>query len=212
MSVYTLKLPFLQISPKVWVEKERLYATTSLIYQILNTFFYSRTVVVDKNSKVIEIIKKTLWLFKSSERIPFTDLIFIDISQREVGEDFGYTPDGYGARDVTEIFYVQVKTKSNPIPTNLFRFIGDGGRYTGWFGVLLGDSVIDTEGRQREKAQAYAELVSKYTGIPMWQDRKIEFSFSVDQEYKCPKCGHTSNSIVKKCMYCGFFETKKGLG
>jgi len=212
MSVYTLKLPFLQISPKVWVEDNRLFATTSLFYQILNTFFYSRTVVVDKSAKVIEIVIKTFWFVKSSLQIPFNDLKYIDISHREVGEDFGVTSDGFGARDATEIFYVQVKTKSNPIPTNLFRFIGEGGRYTGWLGVLLGDSAIDTEGLQREKAQSYAELVSKYTGIQMWQDRKVEFSFSLDQEYKCPHCGHASNSIVKRCMYCGFIETKKGLG
>ena len=212
MSVYTLRLPFLQISPKVWVKGNRLFATTSLIYQILNAFFYSRTVVVDKSAKIIEIVIKTFWFFKSSAQIPFNDLKYIDISHREVGEDFGLAPNGFGARDVTEIFYVQVKTKSNPIPTNLFRFIGEGGRYTGWLGVLLGDSAIDSEGLQREKAQAYAELVSKYTGIPMWQDRKIEFSFGVDHEYKCPQCGHTSNSTVKKCMYCGLIETEKRLG
>jgi hypothetical protein len=203
MSVYTARLPFLQTSPKVWVEDNRLFARTSLMYQILNIFSYSRKVVVDKKRKVIDIIIKTFWICKSYERIPFNDLMYIDISRREVGTEFGITPDGYDARDIIETFYVQVKTQSNPIPINLFRFTGDGGKYTGWFGVLLGDSAIDFEGRQQEKALHYAEQVSEFTSIPLWRNRKLELSFKVDQQYKCPSCGHLNTSVVKKCMYCG---------
>jgi hypothetical protein len=210
MSVYALKLSFLQTCPKVWVENNHLYARTSKLYRIFNTFFYSRTVIVDPSKRVIEIIIKTFWCIKSRESIPFDDLKYIDLSLREYESDYGMTPNGFGARDATEIYYVQVKTKSKSVPVNLFRFIGDGGRYTGWSGVLLGDDVIDCEGQQHVKALRYAEQVSKFTGIPLWQDRKVEFSFNLEQQYKCPRCGHTNNTTIKKCIYCGFHEENKG--
>ena len=68
-----------------------------MVYQFFNMFFYSRTVVIDKNTKVIRIIIKRFWFVKSSEIIPFNHLEYIDISHREVGEDFGMTPDGFGS-------------------------------------------------------------------------------------------------------------------
>ena len=209
MSVYTLKLPFLQISPKVWVENSRLVAKTSTFYRILNAFFYSRTVIIDKEKKKIDTIIKIFWFFKSSDCIPFDDLNYVDISRYETGKDFGLTPGGFGARDITEIFYVQIRTKSNPLPTNLFRFVGNGGRYNGWFGVLLGDSAIDSEGRQYEKACKYAEQVSEFTGIPLWQNRKVQLSLNTVQKYECTNCGHLTSSIQKKCTYCGFYENRE---
>ena len=203
MSIYSLKLPFLQISPKVWSDKNYLYARTSKFYRILNMFLYSRTVIVDRIKKRITIKIKWFWIFLSKRYIEFNDIKYIDITKREVGNQYGFTPNGFGAQDVTESFYVQVIKKSSPYPEDLFRFTGDGGRYTGWFGVLLGDSIIDAEGRQYEKALQYAELVSKYTESKLWKDRNIEYSDNTEVQYKCLKCGHKITSNAIKCIYCG---------
>ena len=73
---------FLQISPKVWEDKDRLYARTSKIYRFLNLFFYSRTVVVDRLKKHIEIHIRTFWFFKTKKYIPF------DLA---IGQEGGYT-------------------------------------------------------------------------------------------------------------------------
>ena len=77
----------------------------------------------------------------------------------------GFTPDGLGATDVTEVWYVRVFTKISSTPISLFRFIGAGSRMTGWFGVILGgDSIVDFEGNQDSKSEKYAKLVAEYTG------------------------------------------------
>jgi hypothetical protein len=204
--IYSVKLALLQISPRVWVENNQLLARTSLIYQIFNTFFYSRTVVVDKKRKFIKIVRKTFWFYKSYDRILFDDLEYIDISHREVSENYGMTSEGIGAIDVTDIYYVQVKKKNNALPISLFRFIGNGEKYKGGLLERLfpkWNIGIDWVGYQREKAQIYADLISKYTGIPLWWDRNLEYTFKA-QDYKCPKCGQVSNSAVRKCIYCGF--------
>jgi len=70
----SLKLSFLQISPKVWSDKNHLYAKTSKLYQFLNLFFYSRTVVVDRVEKHIEIQIKTFWFITSKKHIAFNDI------------------------------------------------------------------------------------------------------------------------------------------
>jgi len=203
MSVYTLKLSCFQISPRIWADKNCLYARTSIIYRCLNLFFYSRTVRVDRVRKQIEITVTTFWFFKSKEYIEFSDIEYVDISKREVGESYGFTPDGLGAFDATEIYYVQVRRKSSPYPFSLFRFIGRGSRYTGWLGVLMGDSIIDTEGWQEEKAYHYASLLSDFTGVKFWRDRSVVPNISTDDFGVCPGCGHKIKLSVRKCVYCG---------
>jgi hypothetical protein len=165
-------------------------------------------VIVDRRRKRIEIQVKTFWVWVSREYIPFHDIKYVDIAGREVGDSLGYTPDGFGAHDTTEIYYVQVIPKSSPYPKDLFRFIGEGGRNTGWLGVLMGGGVVDCEGAQMEKAQAYAKLVSEYVGVPLWRDRPVETSFESTYRFECPACGHTSHSNSGKCTYCGHVVVK----
>ena len=194
----SLKLPFLQISPKVWADENHLYAKTSLCYRFLNLFFYSRTVVADRIKKHIEIKVKTFWFFTSKKYIAFKDIKYIDIEKPE-NNLFALPKHGF----TTEILYVRVIRENNPYPENLFRFIGSSGTddYRGhieWF---------DFVGDQYEKALRYAEQVSKYTGSPLFKDIKIEYNIKVDN-YKCLKCGHVSLSKLK-CVYCGSQEMEK---
>lgn len=204
-------LPFLQISPKVWIKNGCLYAKTSKIYQVLNLFSYSRTVVIDKQNKYIDIIIRYLWVFFSKNRIPFSDIKYIDRKIREVAESIGLTADGIGAHDVSEVIYVQVFRKSTCDPVNLFRFVGDGARYTGLFGVFVGgDSPIDFIGKQNEKSKSYEKLVSEFTGAPLSGERRL---FNIDpseMKYFCANCSHKFKEVVSKCVYCGSNEIKHG--
>jgi len=195
----SLKLSFFQISPKVWADKNCLYARTSKFYRFFNLFFYSRTVVADRIKKHIEVKIKTFWFFTSKKYIPFNDIKYIDLERREKGM-FGLTR----TQAFTETWYVQIIRKSSPLPENLFRFIGDGGGDSHWDVII---PQFDVVGMQYEKALDYAKLVTKYTGFQLGEDHKIEYNTKVDH-YKCLKCGHVSPSKFK-CMYCGSKELQK---
>ena len=198
MSIYSFQLSFLQTSPKVWENENQLFARTSLLYRVLNLFFYSRTVVVDRIKKHIEIKIKTFWFFTSRKYIPLDDIKCIDIEKRKKG-GFGFTPE----QDIVDKLYVQVIRKKNQSPVKLFRFVGDGGEYDRWGGSLL----FDVEGMHYEKALNYAKLVTKYTGSQLGEEHKIEYNTKIDH-YKCLKCGHEITSKIK-CIYCGSPEIEK---
>ncbi|MDJ0722416.1 MAG: hypothetical protein QNJ04_12335 [Desulfobacterales bacterium] len=107
---------------------------------------------------------------------------------------------------MTEIFYVQLRRKRISPPISLFRFLGEGSHHTGWTGVLLGDALIDQEGRQFEKARAYADMVAEFTGVPLWQEREVELTIQPVQKFVCPQCGHQTSVARKNCIYCGCRE------
>jgi len=197
----SLKLSFLQISPKVCSDKNYLYARTSKVYRFLCLFFYSRTVVVDRIKKYIEIKIKTFWFFTSKKYIAFNDIKYIDLKKERNESDNMFALPRTAA--TTEIWYVQVIRKDSPYPENLFRFIGDGGADGYWDNIKW----IDFVGMQYEKALNYAELVSRYTESQLFKDTKIEYNNKVDH-YKCLKCGHVSPSKIK-CIYCGSQEMEK---
>ena len=165
MSIYSYKLPSLQRSPRVWKDENSLYARTSRWYQLLNFCSYSRTVQISKSNRTISIRVRKFWLFTKSTEIPFDKIEFVDRSHWDVTGSVGFTTEGLGALDVTEVWYVRVFTRITPSPISLFRFIGAGTRMTGWFSVLLGgDSIVDFEGFQDSKSETYAKLVAEYTG------------------------------------------------
>jgi len=165
MSIYSYKLPSLQRSPRVWKDENNLYARTSRWYQFLNLCSYARTVHISKTNRRIVTHVRKFWMFTKSTEIPFDDVDFVDRDHWDVTGSVGFTADGLGALDVTEVWYVRIFTKKSPIPISLFRFIGAGSRMTGWFGVILGgDSIVDFEGFQDSKSENYAKLVAEYTG------------------------------------------------
>jgi hypothetical protein len=200
----SLKLPFLQISPKVWCRGRKLFAETSIFYRVFNFFSYCRTVVVDSHKKIISISVTKWWFFESTETIAFNEVKFIDRSWMETPNSFGFTKDGYGAHDVTEIIYVQLVKHRSSVPVNLFRFIGDGEKYTGFIGVVFGgDSLVDFVGNQNEKSEKYAQLVSKFSGIPLWAEKKRLDRDSLEYAAYCSQCKRQFTTKVSKCIYCG---------
>lgn len=201
MTTRALQISLLQTCPKVWEDKNHLYARTSNFYRFLNLFFYSRLVVVDRIKKHIEIKIKSFWFFTSRKYIPLDDIKYIDIKKREIGYMLGLYK-GIGTQDIVDKLYVQVIRKNSSAPVNLFRFVGDPG-----YDNNVGYKLYDIEGMQYEKALNYAELVSKYTEAHLFKDTKIEYTSKTDH-YKCVKCGHVSPSR-QKCMYCGSREMEK---
>ncbi len=132
MSVYTLKLPFFQRSPRVWDDDNNLFARTSLWYQFLNLGSYCRTVHVSKTRRQITIKIRKFWFFTKSTIIRFDNIDYIDRSHWDSPDSFGLDTDGLCVTDVTEVWYVRIFTKDSALPINIFRFLGEGSRLTGW--------------------------------------------------------------------------------
>lgn len=166
MSLYVLRLPFLQRSPRVWRDSGNLYARTSRWYQFLNLGSYCRTVQVARTLRHVIIKVRRLWFLTRSTAVSFDRIAYIDRCHWDVVKSIGLTTEGFSATDVTEVWYVRAVLRDSAEPINLFRFIGDGSRLTGWFGVLFGgDSIVDLEGVQESKSGAYARLVAEFTGV-----------------------------------------------
>jgi hypothetical protein len=216
MSIRTLlillKRPVLNIGPAIWTDKNCLYARTSKIFRLLSLFSYSKLVIVNRQKKHIEISITTVWFYKKKQYIQFSDIEYLDISEREIINDPGLSIDpiektGFGGRDPTQIYYVQVRTKSSPIPVNLFRFVDEGSWNLGGIGIFFKDSCIEQEGLQKKKANSYAELLSNYIGAKLWRDRNVQFRFDPNNLRKCTKCGHQISLSAESCTYCGFKDS-----
>lgn len=82
----SIKLPFLQVCPKVWADKDHLYAMTPKVYRFLNLFSYSGTVIVDRIKKHIEIKVRAFWLFTSKKYVDLNDIKHIDIGKERSEE------------------------------------------------------------------------------------------------------------------------------
>jgi len=166
MSVYIVKSSFRQRSPRVWHDDNNLYARTSLWYQFLNLYSYCRVVQVSKEYQQITISVRKFWLVKKLTSIPFNKIEFIERYHWDVCKgQIGLTPDGFGATEVTEVWYVRVAVKGVPLPVDLFRFIGTGARIRGgWWQLIIGGLPFDIEGNQDYESDIYAKLVAKYTG------------------------------------------------
>jgi hypothetical protein len=166
MSLYVLRLPFLQRSPRVWRDSSSLYARTSRWYQFLNLGSYCRTVQVAKTARQIIINVRRLWFLRTSTVVPFERIAYVERRHWDVVKSVGLTAEGFSALDATEVWYVRVILRDSADPINLFRFIGDGSRLMEWFGVVFGGySIVDLEGMQEPKSEAYAKLVAEFTGV-----------------------------------------------
>jgi hypothetical protein len=166
MSVYVLKGPIFQRSPRVWRDSQNLYARTSRWYQLLNLGSYCRTVRVSRQSRQIIITVRRLWFMIRRVAIPFAAVEYVDRSRWDVPNSVGFTTEGLAATDVTEVWYVRAKLKGRAQSVSLFRFVGAGARPTGWLAVVLGgDTLLDFEGVQDSKADTYARLVAEYAGV-----------------------------------------------
>ena len=193
--------------PKIWMMDHCLYAETSSLVHLLSFFAYRKTVKADRIKKHIEISTTRFWFKKSKEYVSFADIEYIDVSERSIINNPGWSKDGietgFGGREPTKIHHVQVRSKRSPYPINLVRFIDDGRNDYGGLGIFIGDSQTDTPSPGQKKALAYAKRLSAFTGATLWNDRLVQFNFDQGPSKKCPGCGHliSLNAIV--CMYCG---------
>lgn len=204
MSVY--ETSFMVIDywlPKIIYGVHYITARTSFLLQLVLFFSVKREIRIDATTREVTIRFRRWWTASSFETIPFSTISHIDISEITVGTSPGYTPDGVGWRDQQENYIPFLITTSGK-RIELLSFYGKGSVQTGWWGVLLGDQIIDLKGRQEKRAIEFATRVAQMVGVPFGVESKVvSEARSTDGKIKCASCGHYNARGHKKCLYCG---------
>lgn len=173
------------------------------LLQLVSLFSTIRKVSINAATGKIIISTRNWWFVNTIETIPIANIRYVDVSEITVGTSPGYTPDGMGWRDQQENFIPYLMTVDGK-RIDLVSFYGEGTVHTGWWGVLLGDQIIDFKGRQEKRAREFTERVAELVGVPIGIDSKIMADTrSIVDKVKCTSCGHFNVGSNKKCLYCG---------
>jgi hypothetical protein len=165
MSLWSQKLPFLSLKPKVRMEGEALTARSSLLVQLLLLFSYCKRVRVDARRQTVTIEWRFLWLFRRRKEVPFARIERILYEASDMGTSWSLF---HGRTDSIERFSVGLSLTDPWEKVHLFSFTGEGSVETGWSGVIWGDdSMVDFRGDQAEASGSFVDLLQKLTGKPL---------------------------------------------
>lgn len=149
------------------------------------------------------ISSRTFWFASTTETLPFAEIRYIDISEITVGGSPGFTPDGIGWRDQQENFIPYLMTVDGK-KIDLLSFYGAGAVHTGWWGVILGDQIVDFKGRQERRAREFITKAAAMIGVPCgFNTAVLSNASSTTGKIKCGTCGHFNAECYAKCLYCG---------
>jgi hypothetical protein len=189
--------------PRVLYGKSSITARTCILLQLASLFSASKRVVIDAESKTVTISSRRLWFLSESEIVSFNKIRYIDISEITVGTNPGYTPDGVGWHDQEENFIPYLMTIEGK-KVDLVSFYGEGAIQTGWWGIILGDHIIDFKGRQEKRAREFIAKAAAMIGVPCGVDSEIlSKARSAAGRIRCDACGHFNAETYGNCLYCG---------
>ncbi|MFC1617444.1 hypothetical protein ACFL2K_04410 [Candidatus Margulisiibacteriota bacterium] len=204
MSLTNIQLSFLSIKPVVIVNNRFIIIKKSFFQKLFGLFLKNYKTEIDFLLNRITHTETSYFFFNKKVIRSFKKLSHIDYSKKDFATSWGacHTNSGMSSMDFdsVSIFHVYLFFKDNS-QIKLGSYFGEGARNTGWLGVLLGDSIIDFSGNQREKSHSLVLLLSKRLKIPI--GRQLDLSHL---ETKCPYCKHIIGKKSKKCLYCGKFQ------
>lgn len=204
MSVFETSFLVIDIwLPKIRYSGKCITVRTCFLLQLVTLFSTIRKVDINATTGKIIISTRNWWFVNTIETIPIANIRYVDVSAITVGTSPGYTPDGMGWRDQQENFIPYLMTVDGK-RIDLVSFYGEGTVHTGWWGVLLGDQIIDFKGRQEKRAREFTERVATLIGVSVgFKSKILADTSSIDNKVKCTSCGHFNVSSNKKCLYCG---------
>jgi hypothetical protein len=204
MSVYETSFMVIDVwLPKIYYDSRCITARTCFMLQLVSFFSMKRKIQIDTTTRKVTISTRKWWVVNTTETIPFASIRHIDISEMTVGTEPGYTPDGLGWRDQKENFIPYIMTVDGR-KIDLLSFYGEGSVLSGWWGILLGDQIIDYKGRQEKRSREFAERIATMVGVPCGVDSKIVADTrSTAGKIKCSSCEHFNGGSHEKCLYCG---------
>ena len=203
MSLASCSSRLLGITPKVWVEGDRLCARTNAFIQLLTLFSSARRLCVDRRRGVVELTTRWLWAFGSHREIPFARLAYVDSEYSSMGTSWGWTASGYDRTDEVERYVVSLVLKEPEETVRLFAFSGEGAVATGWGGVLMGgDSTVDFSGNQGAACRQFVLLLREFCAVPIGKP-VMHLADERGTKFVCAACGRPAPPTKTSCLYCG---------
>jgi hypothetical protein len=161
VSLVTVTSSASSLSPRVWVEDERLVAETSTLSQVLLLGSSKRRVVVDPRADTLTLYTRGFWLFRRTVTLRFSDISHFEYR-------FGSVATGWdvlgNVHDSLESYSVSAALYHGE-EVYLISFRGAGAAQTGVLGVLMGDSLVDFQGDQGSRSLGFIDALQAFTGI-----------------------------------------------
>lgn len=201
MSIRTYTSRLFSTHSGVKADPDVLHIWSPLLVRVLTLGLYRRDVWIDKRRENVRILTRFIVIPFRTE-IPFRRIVDIETGFKELWTSWGRTgffSMEYDAHDTMEKYEITLRLE-NPIENVLvYVSAGKGAAETGWKGVLLGDSLIDYQGKQEGAFHGVIDLVRQYVGRRgLMGGLGSEFS-----NPPCVACGKVSPPNYSNCMYCG---------
>jgi len=158
----------LSVSPKLRITRDRIEATTSWFWQVLNLGTFRRQVVIDSRTKTIRITGRFFWFFKGTRTVGFAEVKGVTYGFKEDMAAASYVT---GESEGTENYEVGLRLHSlEQVP--LFNFAGEGEyvQHTSdiWDiprGMI--ETALDTSGTQQEDSLDFVDLLCARMGVQL---------------------------------------------
>jgi hypothetical protein len=161
VSLVTVTSSASSLSPKVYVEGDRLIAETSTLSQVLLLGSSKRRVEVDPRADTITLHTRTLWLFRKTVTLRFSDVSHFEYRYGSLATSWDILGN---VHDSLESYSVSAALHRGE-DIYLISFRGAGSAHTGALGVLRGDSVVDFQGDQGSRSLGFIDALQAFTGI-----------------------------------------------
>ena len=204
MSVISVSLAALSVSPRLWREGRTLHARTRWVHRALCGFAYGRKLKVDPVARTISLSVRRWWALNSTRVVSFEEIAALEYRYADLPTAFGVTLRGLQATNRMNWYEVSLALRGCAEPLVMFRFAGEGAEWTGWGGAVLGDSLIDVQGTQEVESREFVHVLRIMLNVPVRSraERMVAAAFA-GRLRPCPNCARQIAETAPRCTYCG---------
>jgi len=202
VSIIHWRTGLLSLGPHFVATDTWLMARTHRFWTALSLFSYERVLRVDATSRLIALRERRGWRTRWTQ-LSIDEVDHIAYGYHSITTDLSTTSRngrlGIDTADQVDNYSIELVLKvGDPVP--LFSFIGEGATMSGVLGVLMGDSLIDFEGKQDEESRVFVRQLMRVTGLGLGPSLPQELADR--RGTRCPRCNQL-NVPRTSCLYCG---------
>lgn len=199
VSLYVFRSSLFDLSPRVWIEGDQLYARSSRLLQALSLFAVRSDVHVDGRRRTVTLERRTFWFLRRLRLVRFARVRHVTYRFGRVVTDCNAF---VGATDQVESFSVGLALRDPDEEFALLRFRGLGSIGTGIGGILMGDEIVDVEGAQEHASALFVDALQKLIGVGIGEPMQV-FADTEGFTWHCSACRRPGAPRPGRCLYCG---------
>lgn len=165
MPVYSKILAW---TPSIKVSADKIVATTSLWFQVVNLGTFRRQVTIDSRTRTIRIQGRFFWVFTGARTVAFNEVSGVLYTHHESGGGSSYFT---GESEGADNYHVGLRLRTmEEVP--LFTFSGESEYVSHTTDVLdlpkvLIETALDAAGTQHEESLEFIDLLCERIGVPL---------------------------------------------